>query len=330
MELLIGDRVQEALESTFGAALASSLPVERKFAETKRREAPRLCSVATASRNQLLRHFHRDRNRMLERIEATEGSLRKAMKTNVQSLAWKRRSALVSLGGRARGDQQQSALAPDSQRALQEAVEENRGDWEEEVRAARRGAADAAARAKVHIPLRESEWAEWMREHRTEFSALMRLAPADRRALCTRLTASPSRPAPAPRLGPVRSTGVGACARARWLELLWGRTGWFAVKVGTRVKTILVSYSRGSMWGIDLADLATPRGPRAFYLNDEGLGWISACVFGPFSFFFFVDESEKGRGVKRKRNKKRRNTTNHAHVYVPLSVLPRQIVCLLL
>ena len=103
MNFLLTDHVQEALESTFGSALASSLPVERKFAETKRREAPKLCSVGTASRNQLLRHFHRDRQAKIERVEATEAGLRQAMKTNVQSLAWQRRPVLVSLGARARG-----------------------------------------------------------------------------------------------------------------------------------------------------------------------------------------------------------------------------------
>ena len=45
-QYLMSDRVQDALTATFAAACASSLPVERK-----RNEAPRLYSVAVASRD---------------------------------------------------------------------------------------------------------------------------------------------------------------------------------------------------------------------------------------------------------------------------------------
>ena len=268
LQFLLSDRVQDALERTFGAAMVSSLPVERKHAETKRYEGPRLCSVATASRNQLLRHFHRDRVEMLGRLEATETSLRQAMKTNVQSMAWQRRPALVSLGARARDDQSASALDQQTE-AVRSAVEENRADWQEEVQAARRLAQESVKRAKVSIPVRESEWAEWIAEHRSEFSAWMQTSSEDRRAHNKRLTASRSIPAPAPRLPPVSAAGVGKTGD-RWVELLWGRSGWFALQMGGRVVTILVSFLRGCMWGISIDQLSAARGG-AFYLDDTGI-----------------------------------------------------------
>ncbi len=67
---LLSDAVQSALELAFSSSAASSLPVERKFAETKRNEAPRLCHVAVASRNQLLRSFYRERDQHIEALAA--------------------------------------------------------------------------------------------------------------------------------------------------------------------------------------------------------------------------------------------------------------------
>ena len=74
--------------STFDTAATSSLPVERKFAETKRREAPRLCSVATASRSQLLRQFLRDREVMLGRLSRAEAHSVAAKTANVHRKLW--------------------------------------------------------------------------------------------------------------------------------------------------------------------------------------------------------------------------------------------------
>ena len=61
--------VQRLLRTAFAAACASSLPAERKFAEAKRSEAPRLCHVAVASRNHALRLFRRWREaRVVDRL----------------------------------------------------------------------------------------------------------------------------------------------------------------------------------------------------------------------------------------------------------------------
>ena len=53
----LSDGVQSVLKIAFEGSSASSFPVERRFAETKRNEAPRLCHLAVASRNQLQRQF---------------------------------------------------------------------------------------------------------------------------------------------------------------------------------------------------------------------------------------------------------------------------------
>jgi len=87
LNYLLSPQVQQALASAFQASSASSLPVERAFAETKRSEAPRLCHVATAGRNQILRQYLRQREELLVRAEAASVAMRRSLKTNLASLA---------------------------------------------------------------------------------------------------------------------------------------------------------------------------------------------------------------------------------------------------
>ena len=59
LEFILQPSAQSGLEKAFAASGASSLPGERRFSQIKRSEAPRLCHVAVASRNQMLREFLR-------------------------------------------------------------------------------------------------------------------------------------------------------------------------------------------------------------------------------------------------------------------------------
>ena len=58
-------------------SLLSSLPAERACAQVKRSEAPRLCHVATAPRNQVQRRFLADRLQIIEQAEQAAATLRK-------------------------------------------------------------------------------------------------------------------------------------------------------------------------------------------------------------------------------------------------------------
>ena len=87
-QYLIPHSVQAALVLAFESSAASSLPAERAFAATKRSEAPRLCHVATASRNQILRQYLRQRLDLFSSAEAASAALRVSLRTSVQSLAW--------------------------------------------------------------------------------------------------------------------------------------------------------------------------------------------------------------------------------------------------
>ena len=82
---LLSDAAQRALETAFRAPAASSLPVERAFAQTKRNEAPRLCHVSVANISQILRTFLRERKEMLDRVRQADRAVTRAMKVNVSN-----------------------------------------------------------------------------------------------------------------------------------------------------------------------------------------------------------------------------------------------------
>ena len=96
LQWLMSAPVQRALVLSLEASAASSLPAERAFAETKRSEAPRLCHVAAAGRNQIIRHYFRQRAELLEQAEAATALMRRVQKLNLQSLAWEARPDLAS------------------------------------------------------------------------------------------------------------------------------------------------------------------------------------------------------------------------------------------
>ena len=103
LAFLCSDPVQQALTLAFEASAASSLPAERAFAQTKRSEAPRLCHVATASRNQILRQFLRQRSDVIRQAEVAVVALRKSLKTNISSLAWELNPTLSDVALSKRG-----------------------------------------------------------------------------------------------------------------------------------------------------------------------------------------------------------------------------------
>ena len=84
---LLSDQVQNSLLLVLSASAASSLPIERAFAEVKRSEAPRLCHVATAGRNQVLRQHLRQREDLLKQGSQAAALLRRSARLRLTSLA---------------------------------------------------------------------------------------------------------------------------------------------------------------------------------------------------------------------------------------------------
>ena len=222
LRFLVDPQVQIALESILASSAASSLIVERAFAETKRSEAPRLCHVSTAGRNQILRQFLRQRGDLLQKAEAAAASLRRSNATNLQSLAWERQPEMA---GAAAGD-------PAARAALKRYIDAHRLEMQEELKSRREVAKAAVDRASSHtMPVSEGQWIEWFREHYDTFYSDMSAATQERRRMNQRLCTREDTPLPVARLGP-KAKKVQPSDLPLWQQLLLGRTGWYAVQEG--------------------------------------------------------------------------------------------------
>ena len=155
---LMSAPVQAALVQVFEASAASSLPVERAFAETKRSEAPRLCHVATAGRNQLIKHFLRQREVLLKEATDAAALLRQATSANLQSLAWELKPDLLGNGTEMR------KFIADRRPQLQEELRKRK----EKAKAAMAKTSDAT------VPVIEGQWVAWFEAHEDEFQERMK------------------------------------------------------------------------------------------------------------------------------------------------------------
>ena len=218
-QYLISHSVQAALVWAFESSAASSLPAERAFAATKRSEAPRLCHVATASRNQILRQYLRQRLDLLSSAEAASAALRVSLHTNVQSLAWELCPGLA-------GD----ALEKRASTRLKQYIACNEAMLKAEVLRRRSVAASALkSYQRSGVPFSQEPWIAWFRRYHDDFYKRMFEAGPARRAANLCLDAAPDAPSAAPRLFR-REASVRFAQLPHWQQLLVGRSGWMLVK----------------------------------------------------------------------------------------------------
>ena len=181
---LLSDQIQSALQLVLGASAASSLPIERAFAEVKRSEAPRLCHVATAGRNQVLRQHLRQREELLREASRAAAELRRSTMLRLTSLARELRPELWEREGS----------------DTKEFVKANASWLGEELERRRREAKLAVDRAAdKDVPVTQAKWTEWPRSRRSR-SATSREGSSSRkpkkptsaivksRAVCTRIS----------------------------------------------------------------------------------------------------------------------------------------------
>ena len=179
LRYLMADAVQAALVSSFQASAASSLPAERAFAETKRSEAPRLCHVASASRNQMIRQHLRQRQELLETAEQAAKQARMTMKQNIASLALQARPGFGC------------GLLESADAGYNAFMEHHRKQLQADDIRRRAVARDALARTRVgDLPLTEESWIAWFRDNHKEFTANMYSAGARRRSANRQLIAA--------------------------------------------------------------------------------------------------------------------------------------------
>ena len=197
IRFLLSEDVQSAIVVSFRASAASSLPAERAFAVTKRSEAPRLCHVATASRNQILRQHLRQRQSLLDAAESSAALLRQSLKLNIVNLAWQLKPELGK------------AALEGNQEMTKAFVKQHASKLEAEIQRRRDVAKELVDRTlDDEMPVTQAAWVSWFREHQAEFNTRMAEAGARRKAANRRMVAAPDTPQPVHRLsvqrGPVK------------------------------------------------------------------------------------------------------------------------------
>ena len=228
VQFLLSTSVQAALHKAFAASAASSLPAERRFAELKRGEAPRLCHVAVAGRNQQLRQFLRWRQERLARKQQADKELKKSMKLNKWSLAWNEMPEAVGqpVGSFA------PVILPMKKTAIAKYVRSRDAELQTKIRFRREAARAAAEKQHSKVtPLQFESWVDWFAEHDDDFNESMKSAAQKRRGRSRRLTASEGMPQGARRLQPRAHELDSKRAWPRWCELLKGRKGWYGLKM---------------------------------------------------------------------------------------------------
>ena len=274
IRFLMSDSVQQCLVLSFTASAASSLPVERAFAHTKRSEAPRLCHVSTASRNYILRQHLRERQDLLDEAEQAAVHLRRTLRTNIQSLVFETKPEL----GQAclQGNKEQfQAFVKQHEQTLKAEVE-------------RRKAQARAIMDRVDLgsfPVTETSWLSWFRENAFDFRIRMRDAVSRRKLANRRMVASPELPQPALRIGITRPA-VKKCKLAYWQQLCSGRHGWVCLKTSTQGVVVLFLLSHdGRTYAIDFTSHRLQRqefvlGPQAYLAIDESIIALEDLHFG--------------------------------------------------
>ena len=236
LAFLGSDPVQQPLTLAFEASAASSLPAERAFAQTKRSEAHRLCHVATASRNQILRQFLRHRSDVIREAEVAAAALRKSLKTNISSLAWELNPTLSDVALSKRG----------GSAAMRGFIAQNSARLHAEVDRRRARAKSAVQRIDgFESPVTRHAWIHWFTRHQDVFYDEMRKCSAKRRAANRRLQASDATPGFGVRLFPPASEETPDRATEPWMKLLTRRSGWHVVRLVTNELRLLFVFFSG-------------------------------------------------------------------------------------
>lgn len=254
------DQVQSALLLILSASAASSLPIERSFAEVKRSEAPRLCHVATAGRNQVLRQHLRQREDLLREGELAAAILRRSTRLRLTSLARELRPELWDRDGI----------------ETTQFVQANATWLRQELERRRREAKLAVDRAASQdVPVTQAEWTEWFATNEVQFRELMDTSAAARRNSNHRLHADPAAPPAIPRIRPVDDK-VKKLHIEQWQQVLWGRSGWVCLAYRGRATRLLWLHSAAGQ--TFCLDLTVARLGKDYVLDENSLRLLRSTL----------------------------------------------------
>lgn len=245
-------------------AMASSLPVERRHSEVKKWEASKLTHIAAASRNAIAMRFLRWREEQCLKVDAKQKELRRSVRSNLQSLAWKHASANRPAGLKRSGSevgQPQAAADVAAGKAMSGYIAENRTALEGQKTNMVILADEELKRLLASFPIlvTRPQWAQWLSENIGEFRERMRTAPALRRQGNVRLCARPGLPAPSRRIQPLLEK---RSYNSEWVKRLANRTGWWGVRTQDNGDVILfLMLLRGRTYYLELGNRAATGAP---------------------------------------------------------------------
>ena len=278
LAFLCSDPLQQALTVAFEASAASSLPAERAFAETKLSEAPRLCHVATASRNQILRQFLRQRSDVLRQAEVAAAALRKSLNTNMSTLAWELNPALSEVALSKRG----------GSCAMKAFIAQNSARLHAEVDRRRAMAKSSMQRIDgFETPVTRQAWIHWFRRHQDVFYQEMRESGEKRRAANRRLQASDACPPIGVRLFPPASDETPDRVTEPWMKLLTRRSGWHVVRlVSNELRLLFLFFFERATHCLDCSVWRQGRG----FVLQQLLGYVLSEHIQPLAQMEFDEE----------------------------------------
>ena len=260
---LVSKAVQDLLDGICEVVMASSLPVERRHNEIKKWEASKLTHIASASRNAIVMRFLKWREEQCQTLDAKQKELRRVVRTNLQSLAWKdapqnRPAGVKRLGSFSSQPPAAEDAAADLAAgvAMSEHVAQNRAALEErkQLMLVEADADLQRLLASFAIPVTRSQWSQWLSGNIGEFRAKMRTATALRRQGNVRVRASPDLPAPARRIQPLLEKRL---CDAEWATFLANRTGWWGLTTRDNgVVFVFLLLLRGRTYYLDVNNRA--------------------------------------------------------------------------
>ena len=225
--------------------LSNSLEAERHHAQVKQWEGSKLTHIATASRNKIARRYLRWRDEMCDLIRCHATDFRKAVRTNLQALAWagpagdELRPAGVQWSttrqpATAADDRSTSAASSSAApRAIDTVALQTVKD---DMMVAARSKLDVLLRSFC-VPVTREQWSAWLAQNITEFRASMASVRALRRQGSRRLRPRLGLP---PAVGRLQPRAESHKCKRDWARNLQYRTGWHGIQ--TRRNGLIVVF----------------------------------------------------------------------------------------
>ena len=186
---LCSNEVQGDIHAIFTEAAATSLDVERKHFQDKKAEGYKLMSLATASRNAILRRYRQARTTEIGRVIRHRKEVLKHKFMSASALAVMRNPSWFKRGRGERkwesgvsSEQRSSIVFEGDKEKLDHYMQVNREELDTTARKMRdhAKAVEKSFEAEAEVPLRNLKWRRWLDDHEKDWGEAMAKAAEER------------------------------------------------------------------------------------------------------------------------------------------------------